>query len=76
MDTHKEDDLLLAVLIDAENISYSWVKPVMAEIARYGDQENLYGLDVLHRSGVEERAARIRNHAHTAVQVHGWQELV
>ncbi len=29
-------DLKLAVLIDAENVSYSWVKPIMAEIARYG----------------------------------------
>jgi hypothetical protein len=36
MDSHKEDDLLLAVLIDAENVSYSWVKQIMAEIARYG----------------------------------------
>jgi uncharacterized LabA/DUF88 family protein len=36
MDSHKEGDLLLAVLIDAENVSYSWVKPIMAEIARYG----------------------------------------
>lgn len=36
MDSLKEDDLLLAVLIDAENVSYSWVKPIMAEIARYG----------------------------------------
>jgi uncharacterized LabA/DUF88 family protein len=24
------------VLIDAENVSYGWIKPVMAEIARYG----------------------------------------
>ncbi len=29
-------DLKLAVLIDAENVSYGWVKPIMAEIARYG----------------------------------------
>lgn len=36
MDSHKEDDLLLAVLVDAENVSYSWIKPIMAEIARYG----------------------------------------
>jgi hypothetical protein len=36
MDTHKEDELLLAVLIDAENVSYSWIKQIMAEIARYG----------------------------------------
>ena len=32
----KEDELLLAVLIDAENVSYSWIKSIMAEIARYG----------------------------------------
>lgn len=30
------DEQRLAVLIDAENISYGWVKPIMAEIARYG----------------------------------------
>lgn len=30
------DDLKLAVLIDAENVSHSWIKPIMAEIARYG----------------------------------------
>jgi hypothetical protein len=34
MDIHSEQKL--AVLIDAENISYSWVKPIIAEIARYG----------------------------------------
>jgi hypothetical protein len=34
MDIHNEQKL--AVLIDAENVSYSWVKPIMAEIARYG----------------------------------------
>ena len=34
MDIHNEHRL--AVLIDAENISYGWVKPIMAEIARYG----------------------------------------
>ena len=32
----KNDELRLAVLIDAENVSYSWIKPIMAEIARYG----------------------------------------
>ena len=30
------NELKLAVLIDAENVSYSWIKPIMAEIARYG----------------------------------------
>lgn len=29
-------ELRLAVLIDAENVSYSWIKPIIAEIARYG----------------------------------------
>jgi uncharacterized LabA/DUF88 family protein len=36
MEIQKQDELLLAVLIDAENVSYSWIKPIMAEIARYG----------------------------------------
>ncbi len=35
MDIHNEQKL--AVLIDAENVSYGWVKPIMAEIARYGN---------------------------------------
>jgi uncharacterized LabA/DUF88 family protein len=36
MDIYNEHELRLAVLIDAENISYSWIKPIMAEIPRYG----------------------------------------
>ncbi len=36
MDTSETNDNKLAVLIDADNISYQYVKPMMDEIARYG----------------------------------------
>lgn len=36
MDTTESKDYKLAVLIDADNISYQYVKPMMDEIARYG----------------------------------------
>ncbi len=36
METMEINDYRLAVLIDADNISYQYVKPMMDEIARYG----------------------------------------
>lgn len=36
MDGYEKKDQSLAVLIDADNISYQYVKPMMDEIARYG----------------------------------------
>ena len=32
----KQEELRYAVLVDAENVSHSWIKLIMAEIARYG----------------------------------------
>lgn len=69
---HERQELRLAVLIDADNVSYEYVKPMMAEVARYGNPtlKRIYGDWTKPEAGGWKR--QLLENAITPIQQYGY----
>ena len=66
-----------ALLIDADNVSAKYIKPILDELSKYGNshvQEDLWGLDQHLQFQLERGAFAELHHADPAVQLYPWEK--